>query len=205
MSRSSRTPASTDVAIRAGGMAGLVVALTASLALAGCGTSPDQPAVVSSTAASGGLPTAGAAATSPAPAAQQVPLGKMVVLPTDTVVVSRFLDHAAPSAVKPDTSGTHWASFDTTQCATAESKQTRWKVALADGGTASEPSSWGGDLPHVRLPMDETFTPGFCEKGSVYVEMPDGAVATAVVLQPSDGHPVRPEVRWVIGRTSAAS
>lgn len=188
----------------AGPLLGLAVALGGTAALAGCsgqdGTGVSPAAAASSTSAS---PTS--ASPSSAPAAQQVPLGTKATLPSDTVQVSRFLGTAAPAARKPDTPGTHWASFDVTQCAVTDSHQASWEVALADGGTASEPTSWPEELPDALLPMEEGMPAGSCVHGRVYVAMPDGAAATAVVMQPRALNPTRPEVRWVIGRTSAAS
>ena len=134
-----------------------------------------------------------------------MPLGATVTLPTDTVEVSHFLDHAAPTSPKPETAGTHWASFAVNQCATAASSQARWEVLLADGTVASEPTAWPDGLTDALFPDNDPYAAGDCGKGLGYVVMPDGGVATAIVLKPRAAGPARPEVQWLIGRTSAAS
>jgi hypothetical protein len=179
-----------------------IAALAGILALSACGAAGSTDTSATGSVAPTGAATAAAAA---APADQKVPLGTSVTLPTDTFDVSHFLDNAAPKSPKPDKPGTHWASVEVKQCATAASSQGRFEVALADGSTASEPTAWPDGLPDVLLPNEDPYAAGDCEHGRVYFAMPDGAVATAVVLQPKVAGPVRPEVQWVIGRTSAAS
>lgn len=181
---------------------GLTIALSTTALVAcssGSTTGPASPAAA--TSSTGASPTAA----SPEPAPVRVPLGQLVTLPSDTIEVSHLVDNAAPKARKPDAPGTHWAAVDVKQCATTESRQGSWKLALADGSTASEPTEWPQELPDALLPSDEVLTPGFCVKGRVYLAMPDGATATAVVLEPRALHPTRPQVDWVVGRTSAAS
>lgn len=196
-----------DGRTRVGAMLGLTAALTATTLLTAC-SSPAPTASVTSARA----PSSPTTAASPAPSesstaaeAQRVPLGQKVALPSDTFEVGRFLATAAPKARKPDTPGTHWASFEVKQCAVTDSRMGSWKVALADGTFASEPTSWPQELPSVLLPYDETIPPGTCLGGRVYVAMPDGATATAIVLEPRLSNPARTEVQWAIGRTSAAS
>lgn len=179
-----------------------LASLGGALLLSACAANATTPTDPASTAPAG---SPAAASLPVAPPTQQVPLGTTVTLPTDTFTVSHLLDHAAPGSPKPSTAGTHWASFEMNRCATADSVQGRWEVALADGTTAFEPSAWPDGLPDVILPNDDTYTAGDCEKGRVYIAMPDGGVATAVVLLPKAAGPTRPEVHWLVGRTSAAS
>lgn len=178
---------------------GLVAALGA-VALTACsGDAATTGSPVAATSA------ASPAAASPSPDATRVPLGTKVTLPSDTVLASHLVDDAAPQARKPDTPGTHWAAFDATQCAVTDSRQGSWSLLLADGSTASEPTSWPEELPHALLPSEDPLPAGSCVSGRVYIAMPDGATATAVVLEPRALHPTRAQVDWVVGRTSAAS
>lgn len=191
-------------------MAGLALALGATAVLTGCGgtASGATPSASLTSARAPRTATSEPTTTAPAPAepsATQVPLGDTVTLPSDTVTVTRLLPTSAPDARKPDTPGTHWASFDVKQCAVTDSRQGSWKIALADGTFASEPTSWPEELPGALLPSDEMMPPGYCVQGRVYIAMPDGATATAVVLEPRAGQPGREQVEWVVGRTSAAS
>jgi hypothetical protein len=196
------TPDPRSLRTRSLALLGLALALSTS-ALAACSagaaTTEAAPAAATSTAA----PSPSAA--SPGPAPVRVPLGQKVTLPSDTVEVGHLVDDAAPKARKPDQPGTHWAAFQVQQCAVTDSRQGSWKVALADGTTAAEPTSWPLELPDALLPSDEVLPPGFCVHGRVYIAMPDGATATAVVLEPRELHPTRAQVDWVVGRTSAAS
>ncbi|MFN8157821.1 MAG: hypothetical protein U0R68_10410 [Candidatus Nanopelagicales bacterium] len=181
---------------------GLTLALSTTALVAcssGSTAAPASPAAA--TSSTGVSPTAA----SPEPAPVRVPLGQKVTLPSDAIEVSHVVDKAAPEARKPDTPGTHWAAFQASQCAVTDSRQGTWKLLLADGSTASEPTAWPEELPHALLPSDEVLPAGSCVAGTVYIAMPDGATAAAVVLEPRALHPTRPQVDWVVGRTSAAS
>jgi hypothetical protein len=177
-----------------------LTALASALLLTACGAAASS----ATTTAPVGSASASVQPTSAAPP-QSVPLGTAVTLPTDTFDVSHLLDHAAPTSPKPEPAGTHWASFAVKHCATAASVQGRWEIDLADGTVASEPTGWPDGLPDAIFPNEDPYAAGDCESGRVYIAMPDGGVASAVVLKPKAAGPVRPEVRWLVGRTSASS
>jgi hypothetical protein len=126
-------------------------------------------------------------------------LGSEAALPTDAITVSRFVDDAAPKATRPDVPATHWASATVKQCASGPSRQGRWELALADGTTAPEASSWvEGQLPHQLQPSEDPLVAGDCVSGDVYFVVPDGARTTGVVLESRTGNPVRPQVTWSV-------
>jgi hypothetical protein len=170
-------------------------ALAAALLLVGCssaGSSSSPSAVVSSQSTSGS-PVASA------PTAQTVAVGATATLPTDTITVTAFTDNILPKATKPSDPDTHWASAAVKQCATGASRQGKWEVALANGGTASEAKSFiDGEMPNA-LVRDEVgmLAAGDCVSGNVYFFMPDGAKATGVVLTPTVAPP-RAQVTWTV-------
>lgn len=175
--------------------AGVVAtALAASLLLAACSSSrgTDTPSTTSASSGSSSPTTAAP------PTSQTVAMGRKVSLPRDTIGVSAFADHVAPKATRPDAPGTHWASATVRQCATGASRQGRWELALADGGTAPETESWvEGELPHQLQPSSDPLAAGDCVAGDVYFVMPDGATAVGVVLQPVVA-PGRAQVTWTL-------
>jgi hypothetical protein len=126
-------------------------------------------------------------------------MGATVTLPTDTITVTSFNDNILPKATKPDEANTHWAAAAVKQCATTATRQGVWKVALANGATASEARSFiDGEMPNALVPDEGgRLAAGDCVSGNVYFFMPDGAEATGVVLTPTVVPP-RAQVTWTV-------
>lgn len=170
--------------------------LAAASLIAGCSSSSGTAGTSSAPPTSS--PPTESSAPSAAPA-QTVAMGATVTLPSDTVTVSSFADKAATTARKPSTASTHWATAQVKQCATGASGQGQWKLALKDGTTAAETTEWYDELPTPLQQYGDPLAAGDCVSGLVYFVMPDGAVASGVVLQPTVTAPTRPQVTWTIG------
>jgi hypothetical protein len=126
-------------------------------------------------------------------------MGATVTLATDAITVTAFSDNILPKVTKPSEADMHWASAVVKQCATGASKQGKWEVALANGGTASEARSFiDGEMPNALVRDEEgMLAAGDCVSGNVYFFMPDGAKATGVVLTPTVAPP-RAQVTWTV-------